>query len=77
MKCTVVGKSKFTSKKTGNECYVANCNIPYTGDNGIGFRVREQFLSAENYAKIITIPCEVDMVFNYNGFLESLTVLNK
>lgn len=69
-----VGKSRFTSKKSGKECCVLQLTRAYRdGENGVGEKVKEQFVSAEDYDKA-PVGGEIDIFYNEGGFVDSLVV---
>lgn len=69
-----IGKSRFASKKSGKECCVLQLSRAFRdGENGIGEKVKEQFVSVEDYDKV-PVGADVDIVYNEGGFVDSVSV---
>lgn len=75
-KCSVVGKSCFKSKKSGCDCYVLHMveDFPSSSTNSKGKSVRQQFVD-ENTYNGLTVPCEVDVSYNYRGYIDYIKVV--
>lgn len=76
MKCQVVGKNTFVSKKSNSECFVLHCVTPFSASSTgcTGKQVLTQFVNKDTFDSI-PVPCEVDLTYNYRGYIENVNIL--